>query len=166
MEVPPGLDVPEGMVLRLIKAVYGTKQGGRVWYDDIRSSLQSMGYKRTEADHAVFICMCNGARSIITLYVDDITMVSKNLETINQDKEALKKQYEMTDLGEIAWILGIRITRDCNPGWIALSQEKFITETLERFGKGDVHPISTPALANEHLTKLTNPETNVRSYQG
>src|SRR5260370_17442746 len=71
----------------------------------------------------------------------------------------------MTDLGEIAWILGICITRDRNAGWIALSQEKFITETLERFGKGDVHPISTPALANEHLKKLTNPEIDVRSSQ-
>ncbi len=39
MEAPPSLDVPEGMVLHLIKAVYGTKQGGQVWYDDIRSSL-------------------------------------------------------------------------------------------------------------------------------
>src|SRR5260370_7146355 len=165
MEALPGLDVPEGMVLCLIKAVYGTKQGGRVWYDDIRSSLQSMGYECTKADHAVFIRMRNGTRSIIALYVDDITMVSKNLETINQDKEALKKQYEMTDLGEIAWILGIHVTHDCNAGWIALSQEKFITETLERFGKGDVHPISTPALANEHLKKLTNPEIDAISYQ-
>src|SRR5258708_17950549 len=66
-----------------------------------------MGYKRTEADHAVFIRMHNGAHSIIALYINDITMVSKNLETINQDKEALKKHYEMMDLGEIAWILGM-----------------------------------------------------------
>jgi hypothetical protein len=165
MEAPPGFDVPEGMVLRLIKAVYGTKQGGRVWYDDIRTTLQKMGYTRTDADHAVFIHMRNGARSIIALYVDDITMVSKNLETINQDKEALKKYYEMTDLGEIAWILGIRVTRDRNAGWIALSQEKFIVETLERFGKGEVRPISTPALANEHLKKLTTSEIDVKSYQ-
>jgi Reverse transcriptase (RNA-dependent DNA polymerase) len=28
MEAPLGFDVPDGMVLRLIKAVYGTKQGG------------------------------------------------------------------------------------------------------------------------------------------
>src|SRR5258708_21455479 len=37
MEALPGLDDPEGMDLRLIKAVYGTKQGVRVWHDDIRS---------------------------------------------------------------------------------------------------------------------------------
>jgi reverse transcriptase-like protein len=165
MEVLPSFDVPKGMVLCLIKAVYSTKQGGRVWYDDIRSALQSMGYTCTNADHAIFICLHNSTCSIIALYVNDITMVSNNLETINQDKEALKKHYEMMDLGEIAWILSIHVTCDCKAGWIALSQEKFITETLERFGKGDVHPISIPALANEHLKKLTISKINIKLYQ-
>ena len=30
MEPPPGFDIPESMVLKLLKAVYGTKQGGQV----------------------------------------------------------------------------------------------------------------------------------------
>jgi reverse transcriptase-like protein len=121
MEVPPSFDVPEGMVLHLIKAVYSTKQGGRVWYNNIRSTLQSMGYIHTNANHTIFICLCNSACSIITLYVDDIIMVSNNLETINQDKEALKKHYKMMDLGKIAWILSICVMCNCKAGWIALS---------------------------------------------
>ena len=102
MEPPPGFDVPVGMVLSLDKAVYGTKQGGRVWYNNIRAKLEGMGYKRTEADHTVFIRVQDGILSIIALYVDDLTMVSNTLEAINQDKEELKKSYQMTDLGEIA----------------------------------------------------------------
>jgi reverse transcriptase-like protein len=109
MEPPPGFDVPEGMVLCLVKAVYGTKQGGRIWYENIRSKLEAMGYKRTEADHAVFTCVQDSKHSIIALYVDDITIASKNLKIISQDKEALKKHYEMTDLGEISWILGMHV---------------------------------------------------------
>ena len=54
---------------------------------------------------------------------------------------------------------------DCDTGWIVISQKKYIEETLERFGKSDIHPISTLTLANEHLTKLTSPEINVKSYQ-
>ena len=64
-----------------------------------------MGYQRAEADHAVFVRM-RGTLSIIALYVDDITMVSNTLETINQDKTALRESYEMTDLGDISWIMG------------------------------------------------------------
>lgn len=57
MKPPPGFDAPDGMVLKLVKAVYGTKQGGRV-----------------NADHAVFVRVRNNLLSIIALYVDDITM--------------------------------------------------------------------------------------------
>jgi hypothetical protein len=165
MEAPPGFDIPEGMVFRLLKAVYGTKQGGRVWYEDIRATLEALGYTRLESDHAVFIRIIDGAISIISLYVDDITMLCKSLKVINQDKEALKRSYQMTDLGEISWILGIQITRDRDKGTIALSQEKFIEEILDRFKKSQVRPISTPALANEHLTKLSTPEIDAKSYQ-
>jgi Reverse transcriptase (RNA-dependent DNA polymerase) len=37
MSPPLGFDVPDGMVFQLIKAVYGTKQGGRVWYENIKA---------------------------------------------------------------------------------------------------------------------------------
>jgi hypothetical protein len=76
MSPPPGFNVPDGMVLCLIKAVYGTKQGGRVWYEEISGTLRDMGYTRTDADHTVFTRGAGSALSIIALYVDDITMVA------------------------------------------------------------------------------------------
>jgi len=165
MEPPPGFDVPEGMVLKLIKAIYGTKQGGHVWYNNVKATLEGMGYMCTESDHAVFICLQDGKLSIIALYVDNFTMACKDLEIILHDKEELKKHYSMMDLGEISYILGMLITWDHKAGRIDLSQQKYIEEILQCFGKTDVHPISTPALMNKHLTKLTSPETNIKSYQ-
>src|SRR5712672_2949792 len=165
MVPPPGLEVLNRMVLRLKKAVYGTKQGGQVWYEDISGTLKLMGYQHTDTDHAVFVHTRNNTPSIIALYVDDITMVSSDLDAINCDKEALKRRYQMSDLGKIAWILGIHIIQDHLAGRIALSQEKYINEILERFGKSDVRPISTPALANEHLPKLENPKVDAKHYQ-
>ena len=55
MEAPPGLEIPKGMVLQLNRAVYSTKQGGQVWYEDVCSTMTEMGYTRIEVDHAVFI---------------------------------------------------------------------------------------------------------------
>jgi reverse transcriptase-like protein len=164
MEPPPGFNLPDGMVLKLVKAVYGTKQGGRVWYEDIRETLRQMGYKHTEADHAVFT-HADSSMSTIALYVDDITMVFKDLQKINKDKEVLKRKYEMTDLGELNWILGICVTQDHHAGTIALSQKKFTEEILEQFKKTGLCLISTPALANEHMTKLTSPEVDPKGYQ-
>jgi hypothetical protein len=165
MEPPPSFDVPEGMVLRLIKAVYGTKQGGHVWYLDVKAKLEAMGYTRIESDHAIFVRFRDGKVSIIALYVDDFTMACEDIAVIERNKEELKKFYQITDLGELSYILSIHVTWDREAGRIELSQQKYIEDILERFGKSEVRPISTPVLTNEHLTKLTSPEIDVRSYQ-
>ena len=153
------------MVLKLVKAVYGTKQGGHVWYENIRQTLKNMGYERTKADHAVFICVKGDILSILALYINDITMACNNLQVIQEDEETLKMHYQMTDLGEITWILGMHIMHDHHAGWIALSQEKYALELLDRFGKSDACPISTPTLANKHLVKVDSPEVDTQAYQ-
>jgi hypothetical protein len=164
MVPPPGFDIPEGMVLCLNKAVYGTKQGGRMWYIDIHTMLEEMGYTHLECDHAVFICVRDSILSIITLYIDDISMAG-NLTTISTDKEELKEKYQMTDLGKMSWILGMHVTCNRNKGTITLSQQQYIEDVLKWFGVSNVRPISTPALANEHLIKLDSPEIDIKSYQ-
>jgi Reverse transcriptase (RNA-dependent DNA polymerase) len=124
-----------------------------------------MGYHNTQADHAVFTRSADPHFSIITLYVDNITMASMSLQEIERDKALLCQQYEMTDLGDLTWILGMHITYDQTAGWISLSQEKYSTEVLECFGKSNIHTISTPALANEHLCKLSESKSNPKPYQ-
>jgi hypothetical protein len=59
-----------------------------------------MGYQCIEADHAVFTHSKAGIFSIIALYVDNITIVCKDLSVIKKDKALLRQHYEMTDLGE------------------------------------------------------------------
>ena len=71
----------------------------------------------------------------------------------------------MTDLGEISWILSIHITRDHEEGWIALSQQKYLEEVLERFNKANIHPISTPSLPNHHLVHLPSSEVDIKHFQ-
>src|SRR6266403_3246899 len=165
MQALNGFNVPDGMVLKLVKAVYSTKQGGRVWYEEIRSTLSIMGYKRTDADHAIFIRQDNSPPSFIALYVDDITMVAECLEMIERDKEALKQMYQMSDLGKLAWILGMHVTRECKDGTITLSQAKYVGEILEHFSHSNSRPTATPSLANEHLKKIPSAEVDTKTYQ-
>jgi len=150
MEVPPGFKIPEGHVLKLKKGMYGTKQGSHVWYEDMRGTLSELGYTRTEADHAVFVHPSDGIPDIITLYVDDMGLISESLERILQDKEALRQFYQMTNLGEMGWILGIQIIQDHEKGTLALSQEKFIKEILERYGMSNSHPVANAVRDIEH----------------
>jgi len=113
MEAPPSLEIPKGMVLQLNQAVYGTKQGSQVWYEDMCGTMAEIGYTRIKAEHAVFIWQRGNILSIITLYVDDFKLVGpSDSDDVRKDKETLKK-YHMTNLGEISWILSIHVMQDC-----------------------------------------------------
>jgi hypothetical protein len=127
--------------------------------------LDKMGYNCTEADHAVFVRYQDGVVSIIVLYVDNFTLVCEDINIILCNKEALKKAYNMTDLGKLTYILGIHIMQDCKAGQIELSQQCYIKDILKRFSKSNVCPISTPVLTNKHLTKLTSPKIDIKSFQ-
>ena len=59
-------------------------------------------------------------------------------DDVLRDREILKSKYQMADLGEISWMLGIHITRDREEGWITLSQKKY-PEVLARSGSCSTH---------------------------
>ena len=164
MELPPGFNIPEGMVLKLKKVVYRTKQGRCVWYKNVKGELERMGYNQTEADHVVFICYQDGVVSIIVLYINNFTLVCEDINIILRDKEALKTAYNMTNLGKLTYILGMHIKWDRKARRIKLSQECYIKDILDCYGKSDVCLINTPVLTNKHLSKLTTPEIDIKLF--
>ena len=48
----------------------------------------------------------------LVLYVDDILLIGNDIPMLEAVKASLKKSFSMKDLGEAAYILGIRIYRD------------------------------------------------------
>jgi hypothetical protein len=50
-------------------------------------------------------------------------------------KTSLKNSFSMKDLGEVAYILGIKIYRDRSKRLIGLSQDTYIDKVLKRFNK-------------------------------
>jgi hypothetical protein len=64
---------------------------------------------------------------------------------------ALETEFEVTNMGQLHWVLGIQITfiRDS----IELSQETFVDKILERLQMNDSHPTLLPIDPNTRLTK-------------
>ena len=48
----------------------------------------------------------------MVLYVDDILLASNDIGLSHKIKKFLAKNFEMKDLGEISFVLGIQIHRD------------------------------------------------------
>ncbi|RDX76265.1 hypothetical protein CR513_43765, partial [Mucuna pruriens] len=66
---------------------------------------------------------------------------SKSL--LHETKRFLTKNFEMKDLGEASFVLGIQILRDRSQSMLRLSQENYISKVLERFSMKDSKPGDT-----------------------
>ncbi|TFY76618.1 hypothetical protein EWM64_g7394 [Hericium alpestre] len=124
LQPPTGFGVPEGKVWKLIKSVYGLKQAGRVWYLRIKSEFEKLGYTRIDSDHSFFTKWACEDSTILyaAIYVDDIILISNSMDTLLKAKEALKCLFNMSDLGEVHWVLGLEVICNRNARTIALSQ--------------------------------------------
>lgn len=66
---------------------------------------------------------------------------------------------DITDLGELHWILGIEVKCIREQKKILLSQRFYIDSILCRYGFNDLTPVSTPMDPNFQLTSAQSPTT-------
>ncbi|GJT47135.1 retrotransposon protein, putative, ty1-copia subclass [Tanacetum coccineum] len=71
--------------------------------------------------------------AILILYVDDILLMGNNIPMLQDVKSYLGRSFAMKDLGEAAYILGIKIYRDRSKRLIGLCQSAYIEKILKRF---------------------------------
>ncbi|CAN7087861.1 unnamed protein product [Brassica rapa subsp. narinosa] len=134
MHPPPGLEhlVKSGNVLRLKKAIYGLKQSPRAWYNKLSTTLNGRGFKKSELDHTLFTLTTPSGMIALLVYVDDIIITGSDKEGIIATKEFLKSMFEIKDLGEMKYFLGIEICR--SKEGLFMSQRKYTLDLLKGAG--------------------------------
>jgi len=70
---------------------------------------------------------------ILVLYVDDILLATNNVAMLHDVKKFLSNNFEMKDMGQASYVIGIEIFRDRSQGLLGLSQKSYINKVLERF---------------------------------
>ena len=80
MKIPEGLSVegdptpdedPKRWVVRLLKSLYGIKQGPRIWALKLHSVLTKIGFKRTDCNHSVYVYRQDNVQILLPIHVDD-----------------------------------------------------------------------------------------------
>ena len=77
--------------------------------------------------------MSGSSVAFLILYVDDILLMGNDIEFLENIKAYLNKCFSMKDLGEVAYILGIKIYRDRSRRLIGLSQNTYLDKILKEF---------------------------------
>ena len=103
----------------------------------------------------------------MVLYVDDILLIRNDVETLSNVKKWLAEQFQMKDLGEAGYILGIQIIRDRKNKLLALSQASYIDKVLARFSMQDSKKGLLPTqqgiiLSKEQCPKIPQEEEDMR----
>ncbi|CAA7268571.1 unnamed protein product [Cyclocybe aegerita] len=163
MRQPPGYRISDsaGKVCRLLKTLYGLKQSGRRWYQRLVEIMVLLGFEQCAVDQAVFFKRRSEALVIVLVHVDDCTIVATALPLIEAFKAEVAKHVEITDLGELHWILGIEVWRDRERRIIFLSQRSYIDSIIRRYNLQDLKPLSIPMDPNVRLSSAQSPSTTV-----
>jgi hypothetical protein len=79
--------------------------------------IKGFGFKENVEDNCVYIKFKNGKYIFLILYVDDILLASSDVNLLIETKKFLSSNFDMKDLGEASFILGIEIHRDRRKGF-------------------------------------------------
>jgi Reverse transcriptase (RNA-dependent DNA polymerase) len=135
MTQPMGFEDPRNAnkVCKLRRAIYGLKQASRSWYKRFDSEIKALGFVKCDKEPCVYKRFSGSNVVFLVLYVDDILLIGNDIPTLEEVESSLKKIFSMKDLGDAAYVLGIRIYRDRSRRLIGLSQELYLDKVLKRF---------------------------------
>jgi len=123
----------EHMVCKLKKSIYGLKQASRQWYLKFNDTITSFGFKEDIVDRCIYLKVSGSKFIFLILYVDDILLATNDLGLLSDTKKFLSNNFEMKDMGEAYYVIGIEIFRDRSQGLLGLSPKAYINKVLERF---------------------------------
>jgi len=172
MMMPQGFEV-DGMVCHLKKSLYGLKQSPRNWYLLVSEFIiAELGFRATVSDPCLFhLRSRTGQMMLLFLFVDDMQVAVKKADEVEwaEAHAKLKQRFNITNLGESRFMLGMRITRDRSAQTIKLDQELYVTKALEKFGLAQCAPSRTPgvssSLDDDQESKEQDQPTDLKVYQ-
>src|ERR1700688_110152 len=149
----------------VLRAIYGLKQAGLVWWRILKESMEELGFKSLSSDAGIFIYRNETSFVIVIVYVDDAIFCGPHTPLVLELKNKFMKRWECRDLGELSEFLRMRITREGNK--VHIDQCRYLEKVIERCGLINAKAAATPLPAGympEPSTESANPVLRKR-YQ-
>jgi len=147
------------IVCKLHKSLYGLKQSARQWNKKLREVLEALGFKRLQSDNSIYIFSRGDIKIITPVFIDDITLVSKNDKAMDDTVKELQQHFKLRDLGPTTFLLSVQVKQDLQAHTISLSQSHYIDDLLERFQMDKAKPVKTPLSPGTELSQLVPTES-------
>lgn len=120
----------EHRVYKLLKALYGLRQAPRAWYSRLNKCLKDLGFEKGPYDQVVYTKKEGGESLIVGVYVDDLLVTGSSVNNILKFKAQMTGEFEMSDLGKLAYYLGLEVEQ--NKEFTELKQSAYARKLLEK----------------------------------
>jgi hypothetical protein len=163
-EILCGIDIKYGkyvrkdgkIAVRLKKALYGCVQSAVLWYNELTSTLESIGFSRNPYDTCSFTRVRDNTFDRILVYVDDLFLTSVCKDSLETIANILRAKYDAVTykLGAHHDFLGIHWDFS-TPGQANLTMEGYISDIISKFKV--IRRCNTPATDRLFLTTDNSP---------
>ncbi|GKD65675.1 putative ribonuclease H-like domain-containing protein, partial [Tanacetum coccineum] len=107
--------------------------------------------RRGKIDKTLFIRREKGDILLVQVSVDDIIFGSTKKKMCTKFEKMMHKKFQMSSMSELTFFLGLQVKQKENG--IFISQDKYVTEILKKFGFSDVKIASTPMETHKPFLK-------------
>ena len=132
---------PNGcMIVKLLKALYGTKEAANLWYEDLKGTLMNKcGLKQSAIDPCLFMNIDGKKRTYVGIHADDLLTCGNDKEFIKRLKKILTDAYKfLTEKsGNELEYLGLAIKRNRKLKRIDVDQIQYIKQMLKDYRIND-----------------------------
>src|ERR1700731_2871749 len=113
----------------------------------------SLGFAISKLDQSAFIQKQDDQNIHVTVSTDELVVMGNTWAAVNCVKVELRKSFEITDQGELSWLLGFKIRRDRATQTIALNQRAYLEVLTKCFSLQNRHAVHIPMDPGVTLSK-------------
>ncbi|MBW0536231.1 hypothetical protein O181_075946 [Austropuccinia psidii MF-1] len=109
---PMGINVPKFKVLKVKKALYGTKQASRCWWMHLKDILQKIGFKINGEDPSTHTLIRDNEQAILWVHIDNGALTASSPGLLDEISRQLSKYLKIKWDKTISGLVGISITEN------------------------------------------------------
>ncbi|GKD46830.1 retrotransposon protein, putative, ty1-copia subclass [Tanacetum coccineum] len=134
-------------------------KASRSWNKRFDKEIKKIGFTQNPDEPCIYLKASGSNVAFLVLYVDDILLMRNSVIMLKEVKSWLCKCFSMKDLGEEAYILGIKIIPDRSKRLIALSQSAYLEKILKKFRMKNSKKGYTPMMEKPDYKKSKGAKT-------